>query len=362
MLSINCSVNELSSKYGISALGIAAYSGHMAIIRHLHSKGASLTKCDPKFEYTPLLLACKANQYEIAEYLLQFEEVKKYKVSFNNSPLVYCTQSKNEKMVSLLIKHKLDVRIENEKGENILFLAVRKNLCSMVEVIYTHCKYLECENHEGITPSILSILSHSFDISNIFIKLNANILYKNTKGVTIKDLVLENDDRIAIDFLDKNHLLDERLESKFSHMEEYASKELDHNYNSARIDIEEGKIIKLEATDRRIDAKSNYSLPAISAPSSTMRSSIKHNVISRKKNNSPPKGRSPLSLEEIKENEEILKLMTEVNHKFDSVLKKRNKGATSSLPPLQNRNSSRIRFNSYELLKKKREHIKVAFH
>ena len=355
LVEINCPIDELSTKYKVTALGIAAYSGYIDIVRFLNSKNASLTQSDPAIEYTPLLLACKTNQYEIVDYLLQFEEVRKHKVSYNNSPLVFCMLAKNEKLVSLLIKFKVNLLIENGKGENVLFLAVRNHLPMMVEIIYTHCKNLEIENHDGITPSMLSIMLHSFDITSIFIKLHANIQYRNSKGLTIKDLIMEKQDSIAIDYLNKNHLYDAEIENKYYDLEEYASEELNPHHKAARINLDAEKSIKIETKHGLMEIKSDIHLPAISAPLST-----KHNsgIISNKKQNSPSKVRYPMTIEEIKESEEIRLLMKEVHNKFDSVLKVR-KGPSgrSPLPKLStNRNKKTVRSSSFEILKKKREH------
>ena len=60
----------------------------------------------------------------------------------------------------------------------------------IAELLYTHHKQFDTENHDGITPSMLSILVHNFQVTETLMKHGANILYKNLNSLSVIDMVI----------------------------------------------------------------------------------------------------------------------------------------------------------------------------
>jgi ankyrin repeat protein len=351
LLGIGESVNDGSAKLCVTPIAIAAYAGNLNIVKYLHSRGASLNVCLPKNEYTPLLLACKTNQYAIVEYLLQFEEVRTKKYQFNNSPIVFSIKAKNDKLVSLLIKNKVDLFTKNSQGENILFLAVRENQPIMVNLIYQHCRTLDTENNECITPPQLSIILHLFKVVEVFIHLHANIFYRNSQQLTIRAILAQANDKEAIDFLRKAHLFEDKLETQYDMIEDYALAELNYHVKSSYIAHEAKKGIKLDTDHGTVEVKTADTLPDLSLNSSVMAEKHKKIIHIKAKNS--------LTLKKCVEDQELMRLMNDVQKKFHSVISnvKGNGFIRSSLPPIS-MNSGRNK--SFGVLKKKRIYMQRA--
>ena len=124
LISLGLPLNYVSKVTGCTPIGIAAYSGHLNVVKLLKYKGASLIESDIATESTPLLLSCQAGHIDIVEFLLESEEVCSYKPQYAHSPLVHSIGSKSEKLVSILLKNKLDIDVKNEKGENLSLIHI----------------------------------------------------------------------------------------------------------------------------------------------------------------------------------------------------------------------------------------------
>jgi ankyrin repeat protein len=182
---IGLPIDKVSEASGCTTLGIAAYVGHLNIVKYLQYKGASLIKSDSKGENTPLMLCCKASQIEIVEYLLNFEEVINNKNTFENSPMIYSISSKNERLVSIFLKAKYDIFIKNKNHESILFHAIRKSSNNIIKLFYFTFKALDCENADGITAFMFAFLEHNFEVVNIMRNFGVDANQKSSQGEKI---------------------------------------------------------------------------------------------------------------------------------------------------------------------------------
>jgi ankyrin repeat protein len=192
---IGLDINALSSRSGISAVGIASYGGFLGIVKFLNYKKASLILCEKNTWKTPLFLACKSRQYEIAEYLINFSEVTSYSTPFDFSPLIVCILNRNEKLLSLLLKNQVGIYLKNQKNDTILAKAVEIGNANIVKLIYTHHRELNSENNDGFTPFMASLLMHKYDIAQAMFELDVNVYYKNKRGKTIIDIAKEHNDK-----------------------------------------------------------------------------------------------------------------------------------------------------------------------
>lgn len=108
---------------GASALGAAAYEGHMDIVRYLVDIGTSVNFCDPCQKRTPLHWACLGNQYQAVAYLVTRGADVNHRDLEQTTPLLRAVLGKNVELVKYLIENGADVRHTDVLGCSILHYA-----------------------------------------------------------------------------------------------------------------------------------------------------------------------------------------------------------------------------------------------
>lgn len=108
---------------GASALGAAAYEGHMDIVRYLVDIGTSVNFCDPCQKRTPLHWACLGNQYQAVAYLVTRGADVNHRDLEQTTPLLRAVLGKNVELVKYLIENGADVRHMDVLGCSILHYA-----------------------------------------------------------------------------------------------------------------------------------------------------------------------------------------------------------------------------------------------
>ncbi len=207
-----------------------------------------------------------------------------------------------------------------------------------------HCRALDIENNECLTPPMLAILLHHFKVAEVLIHLHANIFYRNTRQLTIREILTQTNDQEAIEYLRKAHLFEEKLETQYEMIEDYALAELNYHVKSSYIAQEAKRGIKLDTGHGTVEVKTSDTLPELSQDSLAAEKH-KKTIHIRAKNS--------LTLKKCIEDQELMRLMSDVQKKFHSVLSsaKGNGFTHSSLPPIS-RNSGRNK--SFGVLKKRR--------
>ena len=61
---------DIPKKNGVTALGIAAFSGNLIILRALHKAGARLDVTSGKGGLTPLILSIKSHKFDCLRYIV----------------------------------------------------------------------------------------------------------------------------------------------------------------------------------------------------------------------------------------------------------------------------------------------------
>lgn len=108
---------------GASALGAAAYEGHMDIVRYLVDIGTSVNFCDPCQKRTPLHWACLGNKYQAVAYLVTRGADVNHRDLEQTTPLLRAFLGKNVELVKYLIENGADVRHTDVLGCSILHYA-----------------------------------------------------------------------------------------------------------------------------------------------------------------------------------------------------------------------------------------------
>ena len=119
-------VNRLVGKHGYAALHCACEGGHYDIVKLLLDHGANIElQCFLFFQYTPLIVACRANSSSSCEYS-RFAVVKELlnrganvhvQTVFGLSPLHCACQNGHYSIADVLLDHGADTNLKTVDGE-----------------------------------------------------------------------------------------------------------------------------------------------------------------------------------------------------------------------------------------------------
>lgn len=166
---------------GASALGAAAYEGHMEIVRYLIDIGTSVNFCDPCQKRTPLHWACLGNQYQAAAYLVTHGADVNHRDLEQTTPLLRAALGNNVDLVRYLIENGADVLHTDVLGCSILHYAcihADKTLVSIV--IKAGCISNNLSMIGKGTP--LQTLAKHNDAENVCLLLEAGYDLRNDRA------------------------------------------------------------------------------------------------------------------------------------------------------------------------------------
>lgn len=166
---------------GASALGAAAYEGHMEIVRYLVDIGTSVNFCDPCQKRTPLHWACLGNQYQAAAYLVTHGADVNHRDLEQTTPLLRAALGNNVDLVRYLIENGADVLHTDVLGCSILHYAcihADKTLVSIV--IKAGCISNNLSMIGKGTP--LQTLAKHNDAENVCLLLEAGYDLRNDRA------------------------------------------------------------------------------------------------------------------------------------------------------------------------------------
>ena len=142
-------VNNLSDKNpdllksfsadGFTALGLASFFGHLAIVKLLLDKGADPNiPANNSFKVTPLHSAVAISSYEIAELLIKNGANVNAKQMQDVTPLHSAAHNGQTALAKLLIDHGAGVNAKMENGQTPLFMALEKKFQETADLIKRH--------------------------------------------------------------------------------------------------------------------------------------------------------------------------------------------------------------------------------
>ena len=123
------SVNE----NGFSPLIIATYKNQIKVVEFLLKNNAAVNFDSP--EGTALIGACYKGNFEIVELLIQNKANVNVVGGNNISPLIFAVQSKNKKLVKLLVQNGADQTIKDSAGRTAKDYAMLLELKDIAELL-----------------------------------------------------------------------------------------------------------------------------------------------------------------------------------------------------------------------------------
>jgi len=156
---------EIKDKNGNTLLHLAAFGGHLDIVKYLIEKGADLHATN-KNNGTPLHAAASNGKLNVVEYLIE--------------------------------EKKVNLEVQDKDGNTSLSLAARGGHLDVVEYLVEKGANLSVTNKSGNTPMYEAM---SFDIVKYFAEKGANINAVNKNGFTLLHVAAANGNLDVVKYL-----------------------------------------------------------------------------------------------------------------------------------------------------------------
>lgn len=134
------------------------------------------------YKETPLILACKNNQLDVASLLLEKGADMNIKDWDLESPLHYAVRNHNLELVKLLIKNKINLESTNKIKEAPLHLACTLNDKAIVSLLLENGAKIDEVNINGDTPLILACENASLEVIDLLLGRKVNLEAQNSDG------------------------------------------------------------------------------------------------------------------------------------------------------------------------------------
>lgn len=170
-----------------------------SLVKFLISKGARVDVIDNN-DRSILFVPIFYSFYELTELLLETNE-KTIGVSIVNIrdkkdmiPLHYAIESRNKRIVELLLKYDSNPNLKDIHGYNSLHFAVRSRDIEIVKLIITVIDDINTQTNDGENALHLACSLQLYDISKLLIESGININQKDNKEATpiFHTIVLNN--------------------------------------------------------------------------------------------------------------------------------------------------------------------------
>lgn len=128
------------------------------------------------FEITPIVFACKNNNIELVNLLIQFGANVNRSDDLNISPIIYACKNNNIELTKLLIKSGADVNHSDNTNSTALIYASQFDNIELVKLLINAGAKIEVSNNKRINPITMAFSEKRFDIYEYLVNI-----YKNGK-------------------------------------------------------------------------------------------------------------------------------------------------------------------------------------
>uniref|UniRef100_A0A8C9WIA1 Ankyrin 2 n=1 Tax=Scleropages formosus TaxID=113540 RepID=A0A8C9WIA1_SCLFO len=198
--------HSLATKKGFTPLHVAAKYGSLDVAKLLLQRrappdsagkvsvsGPSCCICEflltcghspPQNGYTPLHIAAKKNQMDIATTLLRYGAQTNILTKQGVTPLHLASQEGHAEMVALLLQKGTHVNVPTKSGLTSLHLAAQEDKVNVAEILAKHGANLDQQTKLGYTPLIVACHYGNVKMVNFLLQHGASVNAKTKNGYT----------------------------------------------------------------------------------------------------------------------------------------------------------------------------------
>lgn len=122
----------IANRYGEDALLLAAYHGHLAVVKQLVLAGVDINRAKG---WTPLGYAAFQGREEVADYLLDQGADVNVALDNGTTPLMLAARNGHLGLVKLLLEYKADTTLRNDAGLSAKDWALRAKNTDIADLI-----------------------------------------------------------------------------------------------------------------------------------------------------------------------------------------------------------------------------------
>ncbi|NXS52291.1 ANK2 protein, partial [Brachypteracias leptosomus] len=134
--------------------------------------------------YTPLHIAAKKNQMQIATTLLNYGAETNILTKQGVTPLHLASQEGHTDMVTLLLEKGSNIHVATKTGLTSLHLAAQEDKVNVAEILAKHGANQDAQTKLGYTPLIVACHYGNIKMVNFLLKQGANVNAKTKNGYT----------------------------------------------------------------------------------------------------------------------------------------------------------------------------------
>ncbi|NXK10914.1 ANK2 protein, partial [Herpetotheres cachinnans] len=134
--------------------------------------------------YTPLHIAAKKNQMQIATTLLNYGAETNILTKQGVTPLHLASQEGHTDMVTLLLEKGSNIHVATKTGLTSLHLAAQEDKVNVAEILTKHGANQDAQTKLGYTPLIVACHYGNIKMVNFLLKQGANVNAKTKNGYT----------------------------------------------------------------------------------------------------------------------------------------------------------------------------------
>ena len=190
-------VNLLSSNEKTTPLYQASKKGYTEIVKLLIENGADINLADQP-DRTPLYCAYFKGHNEIVELFLENKATTRE--SKENLLFLSCSKG-NYEVVKLLIKHRVEVNLDNESDGTPLGLACSEGHTEIVKLLIENDANVNAINNYGATPLYWACSESHTEIVRLLADAGANVNLPDSRGVTFLYSACSNDQTEVVNLL-----------------------------------------------------------------------------------------------------------------------------------------------------------------
>jgi ankyrin repeat protein len=170
-------------------------------IRYLLEYGAKIDYQDPVTKLTPLIIAAKARQKSMCDYLLDNGATINIKGRDGLTPILMASMEKDTSMIYYLISKNADTKAMDASGRTLLHMATYSNSTAMIELALKHITDINTKDNNGNTPLITAVLNGKMESVKALIAGDADILIEDKNGNNALKLAKKSGQKEIAEFL-----------------------------------------------------------------------------------------------------------------------------------------------------------------